>query len=304
MKSVRLISNVLVFCLAGSLVAYSAQGKGKGKQDGDKSAKHAQKEMKKEVKHDQKELKHEVKHEAKHDQKEAKHEAKHDQASRPPGWDKGKKVGWGTGNVPPGKQARHSRDRQMQLISEQRQRVIVYRQRLDQQQILAQQYAAQLQQDRRTAAYRYQQAYLSRLRQQQAALRNTYNYNNDPYFYTANTYSYNRDGSVYQTNSYGANQLRAAVNSGYSEGFRAGQADQQDRFTSGYQNSYAYQDANYGYNGYANDQDTYNYYFRQGFTKGYDDGYNSRSQFGTVASGKYSILGNVLNAILNLQNLQ
>lgn len=311
MKSVRFISNVLVLCLAGSLAAYGAQGKSKskGKDDGgDKSAKHAQKEDKKEAK----EAKHDVK-EAKHDAKDAAKDhakgRKHDStpvgpAGRPAGWDKGKKVGWGGGSVPPGKQARHSRDRQQQLINEQRQRVISYRQHLDQQQLAARQYSAQLRQDRRTAAYRYQQAYLQRLRQQQAALRNTYNYNNDPYFYTANTYSYNRDGSVYQTNQYGANQLRAAVNSGYSEGFRAGQADQQDRFTSGYQNSYAYQDANFGYNGYANDQDTYNYYFRQGFTKGYDDGYNSRTQFGTVNSGKYSILGNVLNTILNLQNLQ
>ncbi len=300
MKSVRFISNVLVLCLAGSLVAAAqGKGKGKGKNDGDnKSAKHEQKENKNEAKH-------ENKNEAKHDAKQAKHDAAPvGQAGRPAGWDKGKKVGWGNGSVPPGKQARHSRDRQMQLISEQRQRVIAYRTRLEQQQIAARQYSAQLQQDKRAAAYRYQQAYLQRLRQQQAALRNTYNYNNDPYFYTANTYSYNRDGSTYQTNQYGANQLRAAVNSGYSEGFRAGQADQQDRFTSGYQNSYAYQDANYGYNGYANDQDTYNYYFRQGFTKGYDDGYNSRTQFGTVSSGKYSILGNVLNTILNLQNLQ
>lgn len=316
MKSIRWISNALVLsCLVGS--AYAApQGKGQGK-DKAKDSKHAAKQSVKDAKHDVKDAKHDVK-DAKHDLKDAKHDAKqaakHDAnhdgrnntspASRPPGWDKGKKVGWGNGNVPPGKQARHSRDRQLELISEQRRRVAIYRDRLTQQQILGAQYAAQLQQDRRNAAYRYQQAYISRLRQQQANLRNTYNYNNDPYFYTAPTFSYNRDGSTYQTNQYGANQLRAAVNAGYSEGFRAGQADQRDRYTAGFQNSYAYQDANYGYNGYANDQESYNHYFRQGFSKGYDDGYNSRTQFGTTSNGKYSILGNVLNTILNLQNLQ
>jgi hypothetical protein len=298
MKSSRLIGNVLVFtCLVGGAFALAPQGKGNSNK------------AKKEAKQDVKEAKQDVR-EAKQDLKDAKHEAKKQgvgngsPSDRPAGWDKGKKTGWGTGTVPPGKQARHSRERQQQLITEQRQRVLLYRQRLEQQQLTARQYADKLRADRRTAAYRYQQAYLARLQQQQAALRNNYNYNNDPYFYTAPTFSYNRDGSTYQTNQYGANQLRAAVNAGYSEGFRAGQADQQDRFTSGYQNSYAYQDANYGYNGYANDQETYNHYFRQGFTKGYDDGYNRRTQFGTATNGKMSIMGTVLNTILSLQNLQ
>lgn len=296
MRSIRRTSHVLVFaCLVGSAFAYPSDGKGKSKHDGDKHGKHAQKQAKKQAK---KKIK-----AAQHDQHQ--HPAQtQDPQNRPPGWDKGKKVGWGDGSVPPGKRARHSRARQQELIREQQQRVIVYRQHLDQQRVLAQQYANQLQTDRRLAAYRYQQAYLARLQQQQNALRNNYDYNQDPYFYMAPAYSYNRDGSVHQTNQYGADQLRGAVNSGYSEGFRAGQADQQDRYSAGYQNSYAYQDANFGYSGYAGDQDTYNYYFRQGFSKGYDDGYNSRSQYGTAANGKYSILGNVLGAILKLQNLR
>ena len=41
------------------------------------------------------------------------------------------------------------------------------------------------------------------------------------------------------------------MNYGYEEGFQAGQADREDNWRgAGYQNSYAYQDANYGYNGY------------------------------------------------------
>ena len=98
--------------------------------------------------------------------------------------------------------------------------------------------------------------------------------------------------------------LRRAINAGYSEGFRSGRADRQDRWASGYQNSYAYQDANYGYDGYYSDQDSYNYYFRQGFSRGYEDGYNSRYQYGRYSGGSYSILGNILAGILNLQSLR
>jgi hypothetical protein len=40
--------------------------------------------------------------------------------------------------------------------------------------------------------------------------------------------------------------LRQALNYGYEEGFRAGQADREDRVRSSYRDSYAYQDATYG----------------------------------------------------------
>ena len=41
------------------------------------------------------------------------------------------------------------------------------------------------------------------------------------------------------------------MNYGYQQGFPAGQADRQDGWRSGgYQKSYAYQDGDYGYNGY------------------------------------------------------
>jgi hypothetical protein len=295
MKSVRKISHLLaITCLIGSTFAYSLQGKGNAKHDDEQPTKQAQKHAKKPAKAEAKESQRAVR---------PPRAAVGTTKDRPAGWDKGKKVGWGNSNVPPG-QARHSQQRQQELIREQQQRVIVYRQHLDKQELLALEYATRLQQERRIAAYRYQQAYLARLQQQRNALRNSYNYNNDPYFYTPATYSYNRNGTTYQTNQYGAEQLKQAINSGYSEGFRAGQADQQDRFNSGYQNSYAYQDANYGYNGYSGDQESYNYYFRQGFGKGYQDGYNSRSQYGTVTNGKTTILGAVLSTILNLQNLR
>jgi hypothetical protein len=97
--------------------------------------------------------------------------------------------------------------------------------------------------------------------------------------------------------------LRQAVNTGYEEGYRAGQADREDGWGFNYQEAYAYQDANYGYNGYYIDQGEYNHYFREGFRRGYEDGYHSRNQFGSYSNGKFAILGAVLSQILNLQSL-
>jgi len=224
--------------------------------------------------------------------------------NRPPGWDKGRKVGWEGGTVPPGHQARLPRERQRQLITEQQARRLEYRRSLDQQRLLQAQWAATLQQQRRMAYYRYQQDYWARLRRQQLALQRNYNYNNDPYFYTASNYSYNYGGNNYETNQYGANLLRAAINHGYREGYRAGQADRRDGFGGGFENSYAYQDANLGYNGNYVSQGDYNYYFREGFNRGYQDGYNSQMQYGRYSNGNRSILGAVLTTILNLQSIR
>ena len=201
---------------------------------------------------------------------------------------------------------RLSEQQQRTLISQQQQRVAQYRHHLEQQERLAQERAALLQRQKRMAQYRFQEQYLERVRQQQIHLRdNLFDYDRDPYFYTAPIYRYNRGGSYYQTNEYGAKTLRQAVNYGYEEGFRAGKADRDDRWRSNYKDSYAYRDANYGYSGYYVDRSDYNHYFREGFRRGYEDGYNSRSQFGRVANdGNPSILETILSQILNFQALR
>jgi hypothetical protein len=135
-------------------------------------------------------------------------------------------------------------------------------------------------------------------------MRSSYNYSSDPYFYTAPQYSYYRNGRSYQVNQYAADLLRESVQSGYSEGYRAGQADRMDGYRFDYRSSYAYQDANFGYTGFYVDQDEYNYYFRQGFQRGYEDGYYSRSQYGVRSNDGFSLLGTVLNAILAFQALR
>jgi hypothetical protein len=201
---------------------------------------------------------------------------------------------------------RLSQQRQQQLVEQQQQRLTQYRQHLDQQQRVLQQQTAQLQQQKRTAQYRFQEDYLEHLRQQQVFLQNDHHpdYDRDPYFYTAPIYRYRRGGRYYETNQYGADYLGQAVNYGCQEGFRAGEADRQDRWRSDYRDSYAYQDANYGYNGYYVDRDDYNYYFREGFRRGYEDGYSGRYRYGRYSNGSYSMLDAKLSQVLGFQSLR
>jgi len=190
---------------------------------------------------------------------------------------------------------------QSQRVHAEQQRAAQYRPRLDQGLRLGQQRAAQLQQQKHLALYRAQQQYLAQLRAQQLRLQTARNYSNDPYVRAVPVYRYAYSGYNRETNQYGADVLRQAVNDGYQEGVRFGQADRQDGLSPNYQNNYAYQDANYGYAGNYVDQSDYNYYFRQGFQRGYTDGYYSRSQYG---NGSSSILANLLTTILGLTSLR
>jgi len=199
-------------------------------------------------------------------------------------------------------QDRRPQEHQRQLITEQQQRLSQYSQHLDQRQRVGQQHAEELQRQGRKEQYRYQQEYIAHLRDQEMRVRNDrHDYDNDPYFYTDWNYRYKRGGRYYETNHYGASLLREAVNSGYEQGFLAGRADRQDRWRFNYKDTYAYQDANYGYSGYYVPQDEYNYYFRQGFRRGYNDGYYSRNRYGSYSNGKYTILGAILGSIIDMQ---
>jgi hypothetical protein len=207
-----------------------------------------------------------------------------------------------------GQQNRVPPQEQQRRIQEEQQRSNQYRQRLDQQAQVVRQQTDQLQQEKRAAQFRAQQEYAARIqqqqRQQQAQIQRERNYANDPYVNTPHNYRYNIGGTYHQTNQYGVDVLRQAVNNGYVEGVRAGQADRQDRWPANFQNSPAYRNADYGYNGNYVDRSDYNYYFRQGFQRGYQDGYNSRSQYGSYSNGNGSILGNILSTILGLQTIR
>jgi hypothetical protein len=210
------------------------------------------------------------------------------------------------GRLPQQQRARLAPQDQQSRIGQQQQRLTQYRDHLFDQQRVAMEQSAQLQRQNRTAQYGIQQQYLMRLRQQQFRIQSQgpYNYGRDPYFYTAPTYRYFRGGITYETNQYGVDLLRQAVSYGYDEGCRAGLADRQDRWSGGYEGSFAYQDANDGYGGFYVDRDDYNAYFREGFRRGYDDGYGGRYQYGRYASGRGTILGAVLATILNFQAIR
>ena len=159
-----------------------------------------------------------------------------------------------------------------------------------------------LQHQNRIRQYQYQQWYWDQQRALQAQWNaRNYNYYNDPYYYTPASYRYYRDGRHYDVNRYAANLLQQAVRYGYEQGVRAGRADRMDGWRSDYRNNFAYMDADYGYNGYYVGRDDYNYYFRQGFQRGYADGYGRDYRYGRYDDGNYNILATVLAAILNLQ---
>lgn len=147
-----------------------------------------------------------------------------------------------------------------------------------------------------------QRIQLERQRQEQIRLqnmrnRNVYSNNNRN---NNNRYRVYRNGSYYQTDNRGAELLRQAVNRGYQQGVRAGQADRNSRRNYNYGNSPVYRSGNYGYQSYV-DSRQYQYYFQQGFERGYQDGFNSRYQYGTNNNGAFNILGSILQGILNFQ---
>jgi len=45
----------------------------------------------------------------------------------------------------------------------------------------------------------------------------------------------------------------------------------------------------------------YQYYFREGFRRGYEDGYYGRWQYGSYSNGVFSLLGGILQGILDLR---
>jgi len=199
-------------------------------------------------------------------------------------------------------QQRVSQDRQRQNIEQQQQRLNQYNQHLADEQRAADQRAQQLRKSNRNAQFTFQMQYSERLRLQHEQYQNdrNYNYNDDPYYYTAPSYRFNRGGRYFEPNEYGARLLRQAINFGYDEGFRSGQADRHDHWRSDYRNSYAYQDANFGYDGFYVERDDYNYYFRQGFQRGYEDGYYRRNRYGTEVDGSFRIGNNFEIQILGL----
>ncbi len=211
------------------------------------------------------------------------------------------------------KQKRVSQQEQQERIRKQEAELAQYRNNLElkHRQDIAERDARILEQQKRIAQLRAQREYQERMRSQEAELRRArYDYNNDPYYYTAPNYRYRRDGRYYQTNQYGIKKLERALQAGYNEGFRAGRADREDRWRYDYRSAFAYQDANFGYDGRYVRQDEYNHYFREGFQRGYEDGYYGRQNYGRRndndsggINDEWLIAGAVIAAIIGYELL-
>ena len=149
------------------------------------------------------------------------------------------------------------------------------------------------------ARVRAQQAYNDRLRAQQRYWSTT-RYN--AYFNTPMTHRYAIGGRYYQTNRYGVDIIRQAAQHGYAEGVRAGQADRYDGWRYDYRDSWAYRDGGFGYHGRYIDRQHYAHYFREGFRRGYEDGYYGQGRYGRYdnRAGQYLMIGAILAAILNI----
>jgi hypothetical protein len=213
------------------------------------------------------------------------------------------------------KQKRVSEQERQERIREQEQQIDVYKRNIELREKLAEKNEQILRQQNRIEHLQFQQQYEERLRAQRAQLSQArYDYRNDPYYYTAPNYRYQRDGRYYQTNQYGMKKIEQALQAGYNEGYRAGRADRQDRWRYDYRSAFAYQDANYGYDGRYIRQDEYNHYFREGFQRGYEDGYYDRQKYGRKRdkddgnliegiNDEWLIAGGVVAAIIGYQLL-
>lgn len=127
----------------------------------------------------------------------------------------------------------------------------------------------------------------------------SYGYNNGYANTNRGMYRIYRNGSYYSTDSRGAELLRQAVNNGYAQGYRQGQVARRYGRNYDYDNESLYRSGTYGYQSYV-DRNQYQYYFQQGFQRGFEDGYYSRTRYGYSTNNGMSILGGVLNTILNI----
>jgi hypothetical protein len=113
-----------------------------------------------------------------------------------------------------------------------------------------------------------------------------------------------RIGGVYrETNQYGVDVLRQAVDQGYEQGYRDGSIDRVNGAPADFERALDFDTGGFGYAGAYVPQSDYSYYFREGFQRGYDDGYWSRSQYGTFINGKAAIIGAIALGILGLTTI-
>ena len=107
-----------------------------------------------------------------------------------------------------------------------------------------------------------------------------------------------RGDRYYETDQRGVDLIRRAIQSGYQQGYQSGVKERRYSRGDRYRDDSYYRSGNYGYQNYV-DLDQYQHYYREGYQRGYDDGYRNETQYGSNTGGKWSIIGSVLDRILN-----
>lgn len=156
-----------------------------------------------------------------------------------------------------------------------------------------------------------QRAYRQRLdaerARRQAAQRRAYAYANARHYAAyapSHRYRYSYGGRWHDTSHYGAAMLRRAVERGYQEGMRAGRSDRYDRYGRyDHRRSRMWIDASEGFGGRYVSRSDYAHFFRQGFQRGYEDGFYGHQRYGRRIDGDAVIIQAVLEAILGFQRL-
>ena len=110
-----------------------------------------------------------------------------------------------------------------------------------------------------------------------------------------------RGDRYYETDQRGVDLIRRAIQTGYQQGYRAGVNERRYSRAGNYRDDSYYRSGNYGYQNYV-DLDQYQHYFREGYQRGYDDGFSREAQYGTYSGGKWSIIGSILDGILNARS--
>ena len=110
-----------------------------------------------------------------------------------------------------------------------------------------------------------------------------------------------RGGQYYETDQRGVDLIRRAIQTGYQQGYRNGAGERRTGRGGNYRDDSYYRSGNYGYQNYV-DLNQYQHYYREGYERGYNDGYNSESRYGSYSGSKLSILGSILNGIMNLRS--
>lgn len=108
-----------------------------------------------------------------------------------------------------------------------------------------------------------------------------------------------RGDRYYETDGQGADLLRQAISEGYRRGYAEGGLDRESSKKNGWEGSSVYKSGSSGYQTHV-DRGEYRYYFRQGFLRGYQDGYANRSDYGYQTDGKLEVMVSVVNKLLTV----